>query len=76
MWVPQQLEWGLSLNLLPACRACSPNWATLSGLSGPAVTRVLGEWGRLSYLREEEGEVRVRSVGQGTGMRGGANIGM
>ena len=33
-WVPQQREWGLSLNLLPACGSCSPNWAALSGLNG------------------------------------------
>ena len=34
MWVPQLLEWGLFMTLLPACGSCSPNWAALSGLSG------------------------------------------
>ena len=33
MWVPQQLERGLSLTLLPGCRSCSFNWAASSGLS-------------------------------------------
>ena len=36
--VPQQLEMGLSLNLLPACGSHFPNWAALSGLSGRGCT--------------------------------------
>lgn len=35
MWVPQQLGWGLSLNLLPTCGTCSPNWAALSDPQWP-----------------------------------------
>ena len=34
MWVPQQLEQGLSLKLLPVCEICSSTWAALSVLSG------------------------------------------
>jgi hypothetical protein len=34
MWIPQQLEWGITLTLLPAYEYCSPNWDALSGLIG------------------------------------------
>ena len=34
MWVPQQLEQGLSLKLLPVCEICSSTWAALSDISG------------------------------------------
>jgi hypothetical protein len=34
MWIHKQLEWGLSLKLLPVYRIHSPSLAPLSGLSG------------------------------------------
>jgi hypothetical protein len=33
MEVPQQLEWGLFLTLLPACGSYSSNWTAFSGSS-------------------------------------------
>lgn len=63
MWIPQQLEWRLSLKLLPVCGICFPNWAALSGLFWEGLfVRVLeyfgdrgGGWGVLHHFRKEGG---------------------
>jgi hypothetical protein len=54
IWVPQQLERGLSLNLLSAFGSYSLGWTALSGLGGRRVCLLLqwfdvlgwGSWGR------------------------------